>query len=336
MDDAIYQINSIKLQNNLITNKMEILEILADSFANISSDIGYSSDFLVYKSEMESNPLNIPEDQNNYYNSPFTLEELNNALNESKGSSPGPDDIHYDMLKSLSISCKLHLLTIYNNIFLNHKFPAAWRKSYLVPILKKGKDPKYPDNYRPISLTNCLCKVLEKMISKRLLWFLEHNNLLSIFQSGFRKNRSTLDNLAYLESEIMEAFANRKYLISLFFDNSKAYDRTWRRLVLTSMLKMGLKGHIVHFVKNFFKNRTFQVLIGNSKSSPRVLQNGLLQGSVISVTLFILTINDIFQNIHPSIRTMMYCDDLCISLNGNAIPDMQLTLQNTLNALHLW
>jgi hypothetical protein len=117
------------------------------------------------------------------------------------------------MLKNLSISGILFLLRLYNQIFQNHEFPAEWRKSLLIPILKPGNDPKYPEKYRPIALTNTLCKVLEKMIVKRMMWFLEINGLLSPYQSGFRKNRSCLDNLAYLESHIMEAFAEREYLI---------------------------------------------------------------------------------------------------------------------------
>jgi hypothetical protein len=237
------------------------------------------------------------------------------------------------MLKNLSISAKIYILKLFNRIYKNREFPDEWRKSFLIPILKKGKDPKNPKNYRPIALTNCLCKLLEKIITKRLLWYLENNNLLSLFQ---RNNRCTLDNLTYLESFIMEAFADREYLISLFFDIEKAYDRTWRRLVLETMIKLGFKGEIVHFVNNFLQNRSFQVLLGNLKSTPRFLLNGLLQGSVISVVLFIIVINDIFQRINPSLQSIMYCDDLCVFLKGNCLSEMQLSLQDTLNKLQLW
>jgi hypothetical protein len=330
------QISSLYNGQNLITNRHEIIEILADYFSENSSDSNCSSDFLFHKMEIESRPLKIPDNSLESYNSDFTMEELKFALSECKGSSPGPDDIHYAMLKNLSIAGKILLLKLYNRIFKNHEFPSEWRKSFLIPILKNGKDPKNPRNYRPIALTNCICKVLEKMISKRLLWYLEHNNLLSPFQSGFRKRRCTLDNLSFLESSIMEAFADRKYLISVFFDIEKAYDRTWRRLVLETMIKYGFKGHIVHFVNNFLKDRSFQILLGNMKSSSRPLLNGLLQGSVISVVLFILVINDIFMKINPSIQSIMYCDDLCIFLKGNCLTDIQLKLQDALNSLQIW
>jgi hypothetical protein len=137
----------------------------------------------------------IPPDQLECYNLDFTIEELDNAFRECKGSSPGPDDIHYKMLTNLNISGKFHLLKIYNRIYNKNEFPTEWNKSLLIPIIKKSKDPKIASNYRPIALTNCACKILEKMVSKRLVWFLENNEKLSIFQSGFRKNRCTIDNL---------------------------------------------------------------------------------------------------------------------------------------------
>jgi hypothetical protein len=334
--NIFHQITSLYYNQKLITNTSEILEVLADYFSEVSSDSNFPDHFLRYKYRVESTPLEIPEGSSESYNSEFSFLELNNALNECKGSSPGPDDIHYQMLKNLSISGKIYILKLFNRIYKNREFPDEWRKSFLIPILKKGKDPKNPINYRPIALTNCLCKLLEKIITKRLLWYLENNNLLSLFQSGFRNNRCTLDNLTYLESFIMEAFADREYLISLFFDIEKAYDRTWRRLVLETLIKLGFKGEIVHFVNNFLQNRSFQVLLGNLKSTPRFLLNGFLQGSVISVVLFIIVINDIFQRINPSLQSIMYCDDLCVFLKGNCLSEMQLSLQDTLNKLQLW
>ena len=102
--------------------------------------------------------------------------ELENALKECNGSSPGPDLIHYEMLKQMDGKQKEVLLDLYNNIYLSGTFPDNWKKALLIPIPKPGKDPKNPANYRPISLTNCCCKVLERMVSKRLMWILEKND----------------------------------------------------------------------------------------------------------------------------------------------------------------
>ena len=71
---------------------------------------------------------------------------------------------------------------------------------YVVPIPKLGKDTSDPPNYRPIALTSCVCKVMERMVNNRLVWYLERNKIITPTQSGFRKSRSTTDQLVRLES----------------------------------------------------------------------------------------------------------------------------------------
>lgn len=191
-------VTSLLVNDQLITLKEDIVEEFSNSFFKISSSENYKQSFLVYKRSIESNDICIPLNQTDVYNIPFSLIELQNALSDCKGSSAGPDMIHYDMIKNINSSDFVYLLDFYNKLFSTGTFPMNWRKAILIPILKKGKNPIHINNYRPISLTNCLCKILERMINKRLQWFLESNNKINTFQSGFRKHRSTIDNLLYL------------------------------------------------------------------------------------------------------------------------------------------
>ena len=114
----------------------------------------------------------------------------------------------------------------------------------IIPIPKPGKDPAEPNNYRPIALTSCLCKTLERMINKRLTWFLESNNHISRFQSGFRSDHSTTDNLVRLETFIRDAFIKKEHVVAVFFDLEKAYDTTWRYGILKDIHKLGLRGRL--------------------------------------------------------------------------------------------
>ena len=77
-------------------------------------------------------------------------------------------------IKCLNIS--QILLNIFNYIWTTGKFPDSWQYAIIIPIPKPGKDPAEPNIYRPIALTSCLCETLERMINKRLTWFLESNN----------------------------------------------------------------------------------------------------------------------------------------------------------------
>ena len=93
-----------------------------------------------------------------------------------------------------------------------------------------------PANYRPISVTSCCGKVLERIINTRLYKFCEHNNFLSFQQSGFRKHRGVKDNLTFLTQKILETFNRKKKMCCLFFDISKAFDKVWHNGLLYKLV----------------------------------------------------------------------------------------------------
>jgi len=78
------------------------------------------------------------------YNTPFSIDEVLDALSSSHDSAVGPDDIHYQMLKHLPSEVLNTLLSILNDIRLTGNFPSSWRQSYVVPIPKPGKDTSDP------------------------------------------------------------------------------------------------------------------------------------------------------------------------------------------------
>ena len=92
----------------------------------------------------------------------------------------------------------------------------------MVPVAKAGKDPKNPTNYKPIALTSCLCKTMERMVNARLMWCLEPEGHLSDVQCGFRKNRSTVDHLVRFERFVREIFIKKDY-VALFFRSGEGH-----------------------------------------------------------------------------------------------------------------
>ena len=103
------------------------------------------------------------------------------ALSKAHDTSPGPDDIHYQFLKHLPESSLSILLKTFNDIWETGNVPKSLKKATIIPIPKPGKDNTNP-NYRPIALTSCICKTLERMINERLVWCLETNNIITEFQ----------------------------------------------------------------------------------------------------------------------------------------------------------
>ena len=114
-------------------------------------------------------------------------------------------------------------MKIFNKIWISGEVPKCWKEALIIPIPKPGKYNTDPQNYRPISLTSCICKTFERMVNKRLVWYLESQGIFTNFQSGFRKQRSTNDHLVRLENFIPEAFINKEHLVSVFFDLEKGF-----------------------------------------------------------------------------------------------------------------
>jgi len=80
----------------------------------------------------------------------------------------------------------------------------------MIPILKKGKDTEHAASYRPISLTSCVGKTMERVANQRLKWYMETNDLLAPELAGFRQLRATEDQTTYLAQEIEDAFQEKK------------------------------------------------------------------------------------------------------------------------------
>ena len=209
-------VNHLKKNNTQMTSKKDIANTLADNFSERSSSENCLAEFRKIKDQQEKQKLKFTSDNTESYNSKFSLTELTDALSKANDSSPGPDDIHYQLLKHLPSSSLSILLEIYNSMWATGNIPNSWKEATVIPIPKPDKDHTDPSNYRPIALTSCVCKTKERMINDRLTWFLESNDIISNFQSGFRHQRSTNDHLVRLETFIREAFI-KKNIKFLFF-----------------------------------------------------------------------------------------------------------------------
>ena len=318
------------------TSKTDIADTLGETFCHNSSSFNYSESFRKIKTEQEKVILNFKSQNNEIHNKDFNLDELVEAIQLSHDSATGPDEIHYQMLKHLPENSLETLLNIFNYIWTTGKFPEDWTLATIIPIPKPGKDPAEPNNYRPIALTSCLCKTLERMIDKRLTWFLESNNHISRFQSGFRSDRSTTDNLVRLETFIRDALIKKEHVVAVFFDLEKAYDTTWRYGILKDIHKLGLRGRLPTFIENFLADRTMQVRVGSSLSDYYDQEQGVPQGGVLSTTLFSIKINDIVKCLGNLTDCSLYVDDFCICYRSKSMATIERQLQQNLNKIENW
>ena len=329
-------VNHLKTNNSVITNKKDISDTLAKGFAQNSSSENYSKEFQNVKQREEKQKINFKSNNSENYNQPFSLRELREALEKSHDTAAGPDDIPYQFLKHLPHASLQLLLSIYNEIWFSGDVPDSWKNAFVIPIPKQGKDPTDPTSYRPIALTSCICKTLERMINTRLVWYLESNNLLTEFQSEFRNQRSTLDHLVRFETFIRDAFIKKEHLVAVFFDLEKAYDTTWKHGILKDLGDLGLKGRLPTFINSFLSDRNFQVKIGSTLSSVYKQEQGVPQGSILSVTLFNIKINSIVKTLNPGVDCSLYVDDFLICYRSKHMNTIERQLQQCLNKLQTW
>lgn len=319
-------------EDRTVTSDNEIAEILAKHFQETSSSENYNLEFSRVRDNSET-PLDFSEETPSEYNRPFTITEFKAALNQSKNTAPGNDNIPYEFIRRLPLNAQNAVLELYNRIWLEGEYPKQWKEAVIIPISKPGKDSSKAGSYRPVSLTCCLSKVLEKMVATRLMWYLETNNLISPAQAGFRRHRSTIDQLTHLETAIQESFAERNHLVAVFFDIQKAFDMTWRYNILRTIHEWGLRGNLPQFIYGFLQNRVFRVRKGATFSKLYDLENGIPQGSTISVVLFIIAINKLVESIPEQVGKTLYVDDLAIFFSSPCMDTIEETLQAAIDRL---
>lgn len=329
-------IASIESNGEILTENQDITEAIATFFENTSSDANFSPEFVQHKLREEQSEIENPINSENPINLPITLTELNDALKTCKNSTPGPDNIPYIFLRNLPPVANEYLLGIYNSIYIYNKFPLAWKTATILPIHKQGKSKTNISSYRPISLTCTMCKLLEKVISRRLTWCLERKQLLTNIQSGFRQNRSTHDNIITLESEITEAFLSQQKLLAVSIDIEKAFDMTWRHNIFKQLSEWHITGNILNYIRNFLTERTFEVIVNGVSSTKKMLHNGIPQGSVLSSLLFLIATNKISSHLNIPVKGIMFADDLVIYIRGKNLKTIETSMNQSLEKLQLW
>ena len=337
--DSNNNIPTIIVDNKEYITDDQKAEALANTFRLTSSNNNYDKLFLAKRNSFLADNKNIKVKQvseDNILDENFNIQELLYIIKSLKNTAPGHDNISNEIIKHLSRSSLMVLLNFYNFSWNQGILPDQWKLSTIIPVYKKDKDIHDSKSYRPISLTSSLGKIMERLVTNRLYWYLEKNHLINPFQNGFRKNKNTQEHLFRLQNTIRNALSNKLSVVTIFLDIEKAYDMLWKDGLLFKLLnQIKIRGKMYNWIKDFLENRKFQVKINESFSKKYNIDNGTPQGSSISPLLFLIMINDIKLS-NTNVHLSLFADDIAIWLETREINNGIKVLQQSLKELENW
>ena len=318
----------------------EKADLLAKTYAAVSSDANYTPAFAEHRQAMEeqwSAEETVEDTPSNPLNEPFSQQELRVSIERGKNNtSAGPDSITYEMVKHLPDTANNHLLALFNRIWSEGALIPAWKESLVIPLPKVEADKSKPESYRPIALTSVMCKLFERLIVNRLEWFLEGSSSINPLQSGFRKQRCTIDHVVRLQDDIHKSLHNKENTLAVFLDFSKAFDMVWSEGLLNKLSLHGVNGRMLRWISDFLTGRSIRVAVGGIISNCFEMQNGTPQGSILSPILFNIMINDLPTPVDLMTRSSIFADDSAAWRSGRNVSFLNRKLQKQLDAVADW
>ena len=265
----------------------------------------------------------------------ITSYDIKIAISKMKSKlTRSPEGIPSFVLKQISQSILLPLRFIFNSCLREHWVPQQWKNSLIVPIFKKG-DKSNPLNYRPISLTSTFSRLFESIIHAKISNHLNKFKLISPFQYGFLKKRSSCEQLLTCIYEwLSTVYKGNSCVHVIYTDIAKAFDTVSHKKLVSTLKSYGLNLHVISWIEEFLNNRVQSVCIGASISDPLPVYSGVPQGSVLGPLLFLMYIDGITSCVSSSnapTGIRLFADDAKLFSTGEA--NLQLSLNNLVSWL---
>ena len=246
--------------------------------------------------------------------------------------SAGPDGFHPRVLKELSKEISCPLAITFQRSLSEGFLPMDWKTGNVIPIHKKG-NRQLASNYRPISLTSTIGKVMESIIRNEVMDHLIDNDILHDAQHGFTPGRSCCTQLMKQMEDWTRLLDLGKPIDVCYLDVIKAFDTVPHQWLLKKVQAYGIEHQVLKWIEAFLIGRVQRVAIGGDFSEWTTVISGVPQGSVLGPQLFVLYVNDLPCKISNGIQ--IYADDT--KIYGEVTTSTQRdSMQEDLNKAASW
>ena len=300
--------------NDKTTNDQSII---ANAFNNFFVNIGPTLASKIpamgdqYKSYMPAkNDLSM-------FVTPVSEPEIKKLIMQLNDGAPGRDGVTAMSLKCITDHIAMPLSRLANLSFTQGIFPRDLKIAMVSPLYK-AKDPMIFSNYRPISLLSSFSKIFEKLMSNRLLNFLNKCDILNKYQFGFRNNHSTYMALVILLENVHNALDKGECAIGIFLDFQKAFDTVNHGILLDKLYHYGIGGPAYDWFSSYLNERYQFVVYNGCESEHKYIQCGVPQGSILGPLPFLICINDL-PSISNLFMPILFADDTNLFCTGRNI-----------------
>ena len=327
------KIDELTIGNKSIKDYQEISNAMNNFFSTVGSKLAEK-----HKTDDNSHKKYLTNRINStIYLFPTNQSEIADLFAKLDLKKPGGGDNVSPKLLVASKETTIPLLEhLFNLSFNTRVVPEKLKLAKLIPIFKKVLDEERlePGNYRPISLLSIINKLLEKLMYKLLISFVNKHKVLYKYQFGFRKNHSTTLALIEITDNILKDLEEGMHTAGIFIDFKKAFDTVDHNILFSKLEHYGIRGQALDWLKSYLTNRQQFAYVNGKNSTKQKITYGVPQGSVLGPLLFLIFTNDIGNCTESKIR--LFADDTNSFVNSDSYTGLKKIISSTLKEIFKW